>query len=265
MTTVDLGDVELRVLVAGQGAPLLFVHGFPLDHTMWRGQIAEFSQTHRVIAPDLRGFGASGVTGPTATVSQFADDLARLLDQLHVTEPVSYCGLSMGGSIGWEFFDRHRARLKALIVCDARAQGDTTEVQEMRYKLIERVLREGPEFVAATMPERLFSPRTGTERPDIVADVQGVIRRTHREGVAAGARALAERPDRRPLLPRIDVPTLLIVGEDDVISTVDEMRSMAAAIPGAELVAVPGAGHMAPLEDPETVNQAITGFLGRIP
>ena len=264
MTTVDLGDVELCAVVEGVGAPLLFIHGFPLDHTMWRGQIAEFSRTHRVIAPDLRGFGASGVTGPTATVAQFADDLALLLDRLNVAEPVCYCGLSMGGSIGWEFFDRHRARLKALIACDARAQGDTPGGQDARYKLIDRVLREGPEFVSTTMPERLFSSRTRSERPDIVADVQEVIRRTHPEGIAAGARALAERPDRRSLLSRIDVPALLIVGEDDVISTVDEMRSMAAAIPGAEFVAVPGAGHMAPLEDPKAVNLAIARFLGRI-
>lgn len=263
MTTVNIGDIDLQVRVEGAGPPLLFVHGFPLDHTMWRGQIAHFARDHRVIAPDLRGFGQSGVSGPAATVTQFADDLAVLLDRLGIAEPVCYCGLSMGGSIGWEFFQRHRARLSRLIVCDARAQADTPEGRQARYKVMERVLTEGPEFLAASLPERLFSQRTRTERPHIVTDVQEVIRRTHPEGVASGAHALAERPDSTALLPRIDVPTLLIVGADDVISTLDEMRSMAAAIPGAEFVSVEGSGHMAPLEDPEAVNRAMAAFVDR--
>jgi pimeloyl-ACP methyl ester carboxylesterase len=264
MTRVNLGDISLQVLVEGAGPPLLFVHGFPLDHTMWRGQISHFSRTHRVIAPDLRGFGQSGVTPGTVTMARFADDLAALLDRLGVTEPVCFCGLSMGGAIAWQFVQRHRLRVRSLVICDARALPDTPEGRQTRYTLAERVLKEGPEFVAATMPERLFSKRTRAEKPDIVADVQSVIRRTRPDGIAAGARGLGERPDMTGFLPQIDIPTLLIVGEEDVISTVDEMRSMAAAIPGAEFVSVPGAGHMAPLEESETVNAAMTRFLQRV-
>ncbi len=264
MTSVNIGEIDLQVFVAGAGTPLLFVHGFPLDHTMWRGQMAQFSLTHRVIAPDLRGFGQSGVTPGTVTMAQFADDLATLLDRLGVTGPVCFCGLSMGGAIGWQFIQRHRSRVRSLVICDARALPDTPEGRQTRYTLAERVLAEGPEFVAATMPERLFSKRTRAEKPEIVADVQGVIRRTAPDGIAAGARGLGERPDMTGFLPQVDVPTLLIVGDEDVISTVDEMRSMAAAIPGAEFVSVPGAGHMAPLEDPWTVNAAMARFLQRI-
>lgn len=264
MTRVNIGDIDLHVLVEGSGPPLLFVHGFPLDHTMWRGQIAHFSCTHRVIAPDLRGFGKSGVTPGTVTMAQFADDLAALLDRLGVAEPVCFCGLSMGGAVGWQFVQRHRPRIGSLIVCDARALPDTPEAKETRYKLAERVLADGAEFVAATMAERLFSKRTRAEHPDIVADVQAVIRRTAPDGIAAGARGLAERPDMTGFLPQIDVPTLLIVGDEDVISTVDEMRGMAAAIPGAEFVSVAGAGHMAPLEDPAAVNAAMARFLQRV-
>lgn len=264
MTRVNIGDIDLQVLDEGFGAPLLFVHGFPLDHTMWRGQIRHFSGTHRVIAPDLRGFGRSGVTPGTVTMARHADDLAAMLDQLGVSDPVCFCGLSMGGAIGWQFACRYRSRLKGLIICDARALPDTPEGRETRDKLANRVLAEGAGFVAATMPERLFSQRTRSEQPELVADVQAVIRGTAPDGIAAGARGLGERPDMTLFLPRIDVPTLLIVGEEDVISTVDEMRSMAAAIPGAEFVMVPGAGHMAPLEDPEAVNAAMTSFLSRI-
>jgi pimeloyl-ACP methyl ester carboxylesterase len=263
MTRVNIGDVELNVLMEGTGRPLLFVHGFPLDHTMWRGQIEQFSRTHHVIAPDLRGFGQSGVTPGTVTMAQFAEDLARMLDRLGLTEPVCFCGLSMGGAIAWQFFQRHRSRVRSLIACDARALPDTPEGRQTRYKLADRVLAEGPEFVAATMPERLFSRGTRAEKPDLVADVQAVIRRTAPDGIAAGARGLGERPDMTGFLPQIDVPTLLIVGEEDVISTVDEMRSIAAAIPGAEFVPVAGAGHMAPLEEPDMVNAAIEEFLKR--
>src|SRR5687767_13095699 len=104
MPKVPLSDGTLNVLDQGSGPPLLLVHGFPLDHTMWFGQIDHFSRRWRVIAPDLRGFGASTVTPGTVTMEQFADDLNALLDALGISEPVHLCGLSMGGYIGWQFF-----------------------------------------------------------------------------------------------------------------------------------------------------------------
>ena len=101
---VKIGEVSLGVDVSGEGPPLLLVHGFPLDHSMWQEQIAEFATTHRVIAPDLRGFGLSDVTPGTVTMEQFADDLAAMLPELSITEPVIFCGLSMGGYVAWQFF-----------------------------------------------------------------------------------------------------------------------------------------------------------------
>src|SRR5262245_55947000 len=113
MNPVRVGNMSFNVLQRGSGTPLLFVHGFPLDHTMWDAQVAEFSKDFRVIAPDLRGFGKSHVTPGTMTMEQFADDLAALLDELRVTEPIVFCGLSMGGYIAWQFWRRHSSRLKA--------------------------------------------------------------------------------------------------------------------------------------------------------
>src|SRR5438094_4929210 len=132
---VAIPGSTLNVEEVGQGTPILFVHGFPLDHTMWRHQIADLSSDFRCIAPDLRGFGQSSVTAGTVTMEQFADDLAELLEALHVTEPIVFCGLSMGGYIAWQFARRHAPRLKGLILCDTRADPDAPEAAADRLKL----------------------------------------------------------------------------------------------------------------------------------
>lgn len=263
MPRLSIGDIDLNVLDDGQGPVLLFVHGFPLDHTMWREQVRRFRHTHRVIVPDLRGFGQSGVTPGTVTMQRYADDLAKLLDALHVRQPVCLCGLSMGGYIAWQFAQLHRRRLGWLILCDTRAVADDEAGQRNRAVLATRVLKEGPDFIAASMPEKLFSGRTRSDKAELVADIQAVIRRTSPDGIAAASRGMAARPDVTPLLATIDVPTLVICGTEDAISTLDEMRTIAAAIPGAEFVPIEGAGHMAPLEEPGPVNAAIDHFLAR--
>jgi 3-oxoadipate enol-lactonase len=258
---IDLDGTQLHILDAGTGPPLLLIHGFPLDHQMWQPQIEEFQTTHRVIAPDLRGFGGSDVTEGTVTMEQFADDLAALLDRLEVTEPVTLCGLSMGGYVAWQFFQRHRSRLARLILCDTKATADTPEARRTREETAARVLEEGPEFLAENMPSKLFAQATIHERPEIVRDVQSVIRRTHPQGIAAASLGMAARPDVTGLLGRIDVPTLVIVGVEDQISTVEEMRSIADATPSARFREIPRSGHMAPLENPVEVNAAIREFV----
>lgn len=261
MSHISIGDLDLNVLDEGRGPVLLLVHGFPLDHTMWRHQVRHFSRTHRIIAPDLRGFGNSGVTPGTVTMRQYADDCAGLLDALRVTEPVCLCGLSMGGYVAFQFFQHHRNRLNSLILCDTRAVADDAAGKQGREDLATRVLKEGPDFIASSMPEKLFAKRRLEAGDPIVAETQTQIRRTHPEGIAAASRGLAARPDVTGLLGKIDVPTLVVVGAEDAISKADEMRQIAAAIPGARFVEVAGAGHMSPLEDPAAVNAAIEEFL----
>ena len=264
MPTISLPDISLNYFDSGDGPPILFVHGFPLDHTMWRHQLSEFSQTHRVIAPDLRGFGQSDVTSGTVTMEQFADDLAALLDALGVSEPVVFCGLSMGGYIGWQFFKRHRNRLTALIQCDTRAIADTPEGVGNREKLARLVLENGTEPVAAAMLPNLFTEATTPARQAAVEETRQAVLRTSPDGIAAASLGMSVRPDVTADLPSIDVPTLLIVGEEDRISPVEEMRGIADAIPGAELAVIPDAGHMSPLENPEAVNAAIRDLLATV-
>ena len=258
---IDDAGTTLSIADTGQGPPILFVHGFPLDHTMWRQQIAELSRDHRCIAPDLRGFGQSSVTAGTVSMDQFADDLAALLDALGVTEPVVLCGLSMGGYIAWSFVRRHATRLRALVLCDTRAVPDSPEAVANRLKLAEDVVRLGPELVANAMLPRLFAPNTTALSPETTNELRRVILATNPQGIAAASRGMAERGDARPLLATIDCPTLVIVGEHDVISPPAEMRDIAAAIPSAMFRQIPRAGHMAPLEKPSVVNDALRAFL----
>lgn len=260
MRMVSIGDIQLAVEERGTGKPLLMVHGFPLDHSMWKFQIDGLSSQFRVIAPDLRGFGKSDVTPGTVLMEQLADDLAKLLDALQVSEPIAFCGLSMGGYVAWQFVQRHRRRLDRLIVCDSRAVADSKEVAEGREKSAERVLAEGAKIVADTMMPKLFY-RDAEGEKDFVRQTEQVMLATNVEGMAAALRGMAKRPDVTGLLGGFDVPTLVICGEHDVISPAKEMRAIAEGIPGAQYVEIAGAGHMAPLEKPAEVNAAIERFL----
>lgn len=261
MPAIPIGDIRLNVVERGSGRPLLLVHGFPLDHTMWTGQTTALADQWRVIAPDLRGFGASTVTAGTVTMAQMADDLAGLLDALRITEPVILCGLSMGGYVAWQFALRHRSKLDRLILCDTRAAADSAEAASGRLKTAERVLAESVSVVAESMLPKLFAPATSQKQPQIVESTKQVMLRANPQGIAAALRGMAERPDVTGRLHDIDVPSLVICGEHDVIAPPAEMRQIAAALPKGRYVEIAGAGHMAPRERPAAVNTAIREFL----
>lgn len=261
MARITFADISLNVTERGAGVPLLLVHGFPLDHTMWSAQIDALSRQNRVIAPDLRGFGNSDVTPGTVTMAQYADDLAQLLDAMQVREPVVFCGLSMGGYVAWQFWARHRQRLAKLILCDTRAVADTAEGAAARLQTAEKVLAEGPQVVAESMLPKLFAPESVEQQKPFVEATRGVMLKTHPDGMAAALRGMAERPDFTSRLPQIDVPTLVLCGQHDPISTPQEMEQIAAAIPGATFVEIAGAGHMSPLEQPSAVNSKIGAFV----
>lgn len=264
MPTARIGELDLHYSDSGHGRTLLLVHGFPLDHSMWQQQIDCFGKTHRVLAPDLRGFGKSAATAGTVTMEQFADDLAALLDKLSIREPVILCGLSMGGYIAWQFWKRHAARLAALILCDTKAAADTPETARTRLTTADQVEREGAKVVANSMLERLFAKQTPQEQPALIDSTRRVMLGTSPAGIAAAQRGMAARPDMTPALVEISVPTLVICGEHDVISPVAEMRRLAESMPNANFVEVAGAGHMSPLEKPDVVNGAIAGFLSKL-
>ena len=254
---------DLHLVERGSGQPLLLVHGFPLDHTMWAGQLQDLAGHARILAPDLRGFGRSAASGETVSMEQFADDLAALLDARGIHEPVVFCGLSMGGYIGWQFFRRHRSRLRGLILCDTRAVADPPAAAEARLVNAERVLAEGMGFLADGMLDKLFAAETRQRQPDLIEATRRVMLAASPQGVAAALRGMAARLDVSAWLPQIDVPALLLCGREDAISTVEEMRGIAHCMPQARFVEVAAAGHMSPLEQPRLVNEAIREFLDR--
>ncbi|HVX10500.1 MAG TPA: alpha/beta fold hydrolase [Pirellulales bacterium] len=264
MKRVCAGELEFGVVDQGAGRPLVFVHGFPLSHAMWNAQIPVFSGEHRVIAPDLRGFGSSVDTEGTVTMEDFADDLALILDRLEVGEPVVLCGLSMGGYIAWQFVRKYRSRLCGLVLCDTRASADVPEVVENRLKVAKLVIENGTQPVAELMLPKAFGPKTFAERPQVVESVRSMMIASDPTGVAAASRGMATRPDMTSLLPSIDLPTLVVVGADDVLTPADEMRRMAAAIPRAQFKLIPEAGHLAPLENPSVFNATLASFLDEI-
>ena len=273
MKTVTARGIAYAYREAGQGPPVLLVHGFPVDHSMWRGQIEAVAADHRVIAPDLRGFGATPLAATEAEADQraargvameeYADDLEAVLDALAIHEPITLAGFSMGGYVAWQFWKKYRRRIKALVLCDTRAAADTDEARAGRIDMAEHVAEWGSAKVAEKMLPKLLAAETIDHRPDVVAPVRRVISGTDPRAISAAQRGMAARPDVTGWLSQIDVPSLFIVGEHDAISRADEMRSMAEAVPGGELVIVPQAGHMAPVENPEAVTAAIAEFLRR--
>lgn len=259
----------LHAIDRGTGAPVLLVHGFPLDHTMWRHQIEALQGDYQVIAPDLRGFGQSPIEPIAAKtgvpMTEYADDLARLLDQLSVGEPVTLVGFSMGGYIGWQFYHRHRDRLRAMVLCDTKAAADTPQARETRFKMAENVEGWGSLHIAKLMAPKLFAPATLEANQKLVQELEAIIGRTNPVAIAAAQRGMAHRDDSTSLLPKLDLPTLYLVGTEDQISPPAEMKAMADATPASNLVTIDGAGHMSPLENPAQVNAAIREFLARLP
>src|SRR4030042_803925 len=211
MKTRSIGPVVLCFADQGSGAPVVLVHGFPLDHTMWDAQNDALAVKYHVIAPDLRGFGRSSVTEGLITMDRFADDLADLLDELHVSETITLCGLSMGGYVAFSFWKRHASRLRGLILCDTRSAGDTPEVAAGRLEMAQRVLREGPAPLVDTMMPKLFAQATAQQHPDLVESLRRVMMGTDPRAIAAAARGMAQRPDVTDMLAEIDCPTLVIV------------------------------------------------------
>ncbi|MBX3425677.1 MAG: alpha/beta fold hydrolase [Pirellulales bacterium] len=264
-TTSD--GVELAYADIGAGPVVTLVHGFPLDRSMWDEQVAALAGTYRVIAPDLRGFGQSGI-GPDdarsgVPMERYAADLVAVLDAAGVRAPVVLAGFSMGGYVAWQFALQTPERLRALVLSDTRAAADPPEAAANRRAMAERVLAENSPAAAEGMISKLLAPATLAAGLPAVARVTAMIRGASPAGIAAAQIGMAVRPDVRDRLGEIVCPALAIVGAEDAISPPAEMRELAAALPQGRFVEVPMAGHMAPLENPAAYNAALLDFVGR--
>ncbi|HEY7685616.1 MAG TPA: alpha/beta fold hydrolase [Gemmatimonadales bacterium] len=262
MTTsvrVSVGGATLAVQVRGDGPPLLLVHGFPLDQSMWSHQLVAFSGWRR-IAPDLRGAGASEAPPGEYSMARYADDLVMVLDAVGAKSAVC-CGLSMGGYVLFELMRRHPERVRALILCDTKADADTPQGKQGRDELAALAEREGMAPVGERLLPKLLGRTTQARDQALVETVRAMVLRSPVTGVAGALRAMRDRPDSTALLGEIRVPTLVVGGAEDELTPPSVMQPMAQGIRGARYVEVPTAGHLCPLEQPDAVNEAVRDFL----
>lgn len=249
----------------GEGSPVLLLHGFPFNRSLWSEQAEALSSKYRIITPDLRGFGESAAEDEeaTATMETLAQDAAALLDELKIDRAV-IGGLSMGGYVALAFTRLFPLRVRALILADTRAQADSPEAQKGREETAAKALREGIGTVADAMLPKLFAPATAAEHPEIVERVRAMIMGTSTKGAAAALRGMAERPDRTHFLAQILAPTLIVVGGEDAITPPKDSEVMRREIRGSRLVVIPNAGHVSNLERPHEFNQAVGIFLDEL-
>jgi 3-oxoadipate enol-lactonase len=244
----------------GEGPPVVLLHAFPLNGTMWEAQAAALEDSWRLVAPDFPGFGRSSHTPAQPDMRYYADTVGALLDKLGV-ETVALVGLSMGGYVAFECLRRFPQRVSALVLANTRPDADADEARKSRYEAARRVSEEGVEVLVELQMERLLSERTRRERPEVVSQVRTMILQSTPGGAVAALGAMRERVDSTPLLSEITVPTLVIGGEEDTISSPEVMAAMAEKIPGARHEVLAGAGHLSNLEAPDRFNAAVGGFL----
>ncbi len=255
-----IGGVELAWEDAGQGAPVILLHAFPLNRKMWAPQVEALASRYRVVTPDFPGHGESGIAAEDSTMERLADDVHGLLDHLGL-ERVVLGGLSMGGYVVFAFYRRWPERVAALILADTRASADTEEGRKARFETAAVAEREGSAAIAERMLPKLLAPTTRELQPEIVAAVRKMILEASPAGIAGALRGMAARPAAIDLLPRIKCPTLILVGEQDVLTPPADSEVMEKEILNSRLVKIPDAGHLSNLEQPERFNQALLEFL----
>jgi 3-oxoadipate enol-lactonase len=260
MTFVRIDDIQMAYTDAGMGRPVVLIHGYPFNRSLWDEQVAALSSSYRVIAPDLRGFGDTDASSGPATMNRMADDVARLMDHLGISQAV-IGGLSMGGYVALAFYKQFPSRVRALVLADTRAQADTEEAKQTRVQQAEKALSEGMAGIADAMLPKLLTPETVSKRPEIVKRVRDMMLKTKPEGAASALLGMAEREDQTPLLSKITSPTLILVGAEDAITPVADSEKMHNAIAGSRLVVLENAGHVSNLERSEVFYRTFKDFL----
>ena len=252
-------SLEMGYDDVGTGLPMLLVHAFPLNRTMWAPQVSALVERCRCIAADFRGFGESSVR-PPYSIEQYADDLAHLLDVLHI-DRVVLAGCSMGGYAAFAFWRRHRERVRALVLADTRAGADSDKALARRRELIEVARTEGSTAIANLQIAGMVGKTTREKQPDTYDAVHRMIAQAPVEGIVGGLEAMMLRADSTALLAGIDVPTLIVVGDEDALTPVKEARAMHERIAGSRLEVIAQAGHLASVERPAAFNHVLTEFL----
>jgi pimeloyl-ACP methyl ester carboxylesterase len=263
MKKVRIHGAELAYRDEGSGKPIVFLHAFPLNQTMWDDQVSALASDYRVISCDWRGFGQSTLGDGISSLETFADDVAGLLRELSLSKAV-ICGLSMGGYGAFAFYRKYSQMVTALILADTKAGADTEEGKKGRSEMAELARSKGPSALVEIMTPRLLGESTLKNDPNAVKRVKTMIESAQAEGIAQALTAMADRPDSTELLSQINRPTLIIVGKEDKLTPPSEAEKMNQAIAGSALELVQNCGHLPNIERPESFNRAVRGFLGKL-
>jgi pimeloyl-ACP methyl ester carboxylesterase len=266
MHTCCVNDITITYEDAGDSADVLvLVHGHPFNRSMWKPQIEAFSESGwRVIAPDLRGYGGTTVTPGKTTLDTFAGDLAALLDSLGI-DRCAIAGVSMGGQIVMEFVRLYGSRTRAVILSATFPQPETAEGRRTRNAMADRLLREGMNGYATEVLPKMLAPRSIAALPEVASAVLRMMQTTDPAGAAAALRGRAERPSYEDALRHLNVPTLIIVGDEDAFTSRSDADLMHGLVKGSSLIWMNGVGHLPNLESALEFNAEVTTFLKELP
>ena len=258
MSNFRSGDAQLVYEITGSGPDVVLLHPFPLHHQFWDGVLDQLATRYRVFLPDLRAHGDSEAGEGPVTMQKLADDLDRLCREYALTRAI-FVGVSIGGYTLFEFWRRHRERVRALMLANTRAGAETAEGRNVRLATADKVLNEGTAGFVEDLLTKLFSKATLANRPDIVETARNMAIKMSPADVAAVQRGMAERPDSIPTLATINVPTLVVAGKDDSVP-LGELQLMHQHIAGSDLKVIASAGHYAALERPAEFGRLLRTF-----
>ena len=254
------GDAEISYQVTGDGPPLILLHPFPAHHGIWLPVAEQLSSRHRCVLPDLRGHGASEVGEGPATMQKLAEDLDRLCRECDVERAV-FAGSSIGGYILFEFWRRHRERVQALVLSNTRAEPDTEQGRANRMRSIEDAHLRGTAPFLDAQTQILIGETTRRNRPDVATRARSMMEKLTVNGLVALQQGMAERLDSVPTLRDVNVPTLVIAGEEDTLTPLANAQVMQCCIRGAKLSVIPKVGHYAGFENPDEFARVLRQFL----
>jgi 3-oxoadipate enol-lactonase len=262
--TTTVNNVQVSYDDIGEGKiPIIFLHGYPFDKTMWRLQLDALKSSNRVIACDIRGFGASKDEESLLRIDLFADDLIAFMDKLLIDKAV-ICGLSMGGFIALNVLKRFPARFEALILCDTQCIADTPEVKEKRYQIIDEIVADGVHNFNERFIKSVFHKDSLSNKQELVDALRSVVFANSQHIITMGQTALAMRSETCSTLGEITIPTLIICGREDTVTPLAQSEFMNKNIKGSVLKVIENAGHVSNLEQPDEFNKHLFDFLTAI-
>jgi len=262
--SLDGGTIHYVEKGSPAGFPVVFLHGFPFSHAMWQAQLdALAAENYRAIAYDIRGHGQSDVGDGQYTIEGHVDDLIAFLDHLKLPTTV-IVGLSMGGYIALRALERNADRFTAAVLCDTTSAADSNEGKIKRAGILVAVKKKGSSTFADEFVKAVFAKETFTRDPAAIDRIRAIISHTPPLSIAGTLLALAARTDTTASLASITIPTLILVGQEDVTTPPSAARALHGAIKGSELHVLSGAAHMSNLENPAAFNARLLEFLGRV-